>query len=90
MRTFLTLLVVLGSACGSSKPPATPPPANAAPAMVSHKQQTCPDAWYDNAMPGTEPGGQYMIVGGKRVELDQMDVDWVKAHCPVNAPATVQ
>lgn len=60
----------------------------------STAKRVCPDAWYDNRMPGpAEDAGsssQYFIVAGERVELEELDVDWVKANCAVNEPQVVQ
>ncbi len=57
-------------------------------------KQICPDAWYDNQMPGpAEDAGrpsQYFIVNGQRAELNELDVAWVKANCAVNEPQVVQ
>ncbi|HEU5187037.1 MAG TPA: hypothetical protein VFT87_00890 [Candidatus Saccharimonadales bacterium] len=58
-----------------------------------NKRQVCPEAWYDNHMPGpaerTAGSSQYFIVNGQRVEFAELDVDWVKANCSVKEPELV-
>jgi hypothetical protein len=56
-------------------------------------KRICPDAWYDNQMPGvadqeTRPD-EYLIVNGRRAELTDYDVEWIKSHCRINKPTTV-
>lgn len=49
----------------------------------------CPEAWYENQIPGIVREGEvkiiegYMIIDGKRVELDQVDVKWVGENCQI-------
>ncbi|MCX6714771.1 MAG: hypothetical protein NTX72_03080 [Candidatus Uhrbacteria bacterium] len=50
--------------------------------------QTCPEAWYGDQMPKVIGGSrtqtnEYMIMNGKRVEMNQVDVAWVLTHCQV-------
>lgn len=51
--------------------------------------QKCPEAWYENQIPGIVREGDikiiegYMIFDGKRVELDQVDVKWVGENCQI-------
>lgn len=62
--------------------------------FVNHmpKLQACPQAWYRNTMPtGTDVVSQeYFIYDDRRVELDEVDVEWVTVNCSVNAPQEVQ
>lgn len=55
--------------------------------------RVCPEAWFDNRMPGpVDEGGlprEYFIVNGERVETSEMDVEWVRANCEINAPTPV-
>lgn len=58
--------------------------------------QSCPDSWYSNQMPQIVPEGQpiptpesYFIYDGKRVETDQVDVNWVTANCDQKSPQPV-
>lgn len=51
--------------------------------------QKCPDAWYDNQMPRVVREGEvvgtreYLIIDGKRVELSQVDMDWIVQNCQI-------
>ena len=56
----------------------------------SDKLRICPDAWYDNQMPGevTKPR-EYLIINGKRRELDEFDIEWIRNNCAVNKPTIV-
>lgn len=60
----------------------------------NHGQRVCPEAWYDNQMPGTVGDNpaprQYFVVGGERVELGELDVAWIRHNCSVNKPQVVQ
>ena len=52
--------------------------------------QTCPNEWIQNRMPG--PGTnfeEYYIVDGKRRELKEFDLEWVKKNCNIK-PTVVQ
>jgi hypothetical protein len=58
--------------------------------------QSCPEAWYSNQMPQIVPDDQplptpetYFIYNGKRVETNQVDVDWVTANCDQKSPQPV-
>lgn len=62
------------------------------PFVVNNKQnllQVCPEAWIDDQMPMTiDPGTeniprQYFILGGKRRELAEFDMEWVGEHCDI-------
>lgn len=61
-------------------------------------QQICPEAWYEDKMPGINgytgeravESRQYFIVDGKRVGLDELDINWVKTNCSVNSPEIIQ
>lgn len=56
------------------------------------KLQICPDAWYDNQMPGSDQNEvrQYLIVKGRRAEISDYDLNWIKQNCRVNTPTVVQ
>jgi hypothetical protein len=58
------------------------------------KIRTCPDNWYVNRMPGTyaetdDMPNEYMVYEGRRVELRDVDVDWVKENCAVKEPQPI-
>jgi hypothetical protein len=42
-------------------------------------------------MPGppNEVPKEYLVVAGKRRELHEIDIDWVRANCPVKGPEKV-
>jgi hypothetical protein len=97
------LAILFTGACASSGSTAKdsaavtlqPPPASSSSvAANSGKQRVCPDAWYDNAQPG--PSGdkrlpsEYVVVKGKRMELAEVDVEWIKSHCPITGPSKVE
>jgi len=48
----------------------------------------CPDHWYINQMPstaGASPKDQYFVLGGKRLDYQRLDAEWVKLHCQIKA-----
>lgn len=51
----------------------------------------CPEAWYDNQMPGPSASGdrQYLIVEGERRELREFNMKWIQKNCTVNEPDIV-
>lgn len=52
--------------------------------------KTCPEEWIQNRMPG--PGTnfeEYYIIDGKRRELKEFDLEWVKKNCNIK-PTVVQ
>jgi hypothetical protein len=56
--------------------------------------RSCPDGWYINRMPDTyaetdDMPNEYMVYGKQRIELVQVDVDWVKANCQLKEPQPV-
>ena len=58
------------------------------PAAKSQNKTECPDTWVTNMMPSPcgngikcKGPGQYFVVKGKRRELSEYDLDWVKANC---------
>ena len=58
------------------------------------KRQECPKAWIYDAMPGIEddsnrPPREYFIYGDTRVEVNDVDIEWVKANCTVNKASLV-
>ncbi len=59
-------------------------------AVPQNGLQTCPEEWIQNRMPG--PGTnfeEYYIVDGKRRELKEFDLEWVKKNCNIK-PTVVQ
>ncbi|MBX3101336.1 MAG: hypothetical protein KF690_02375 [Bacteroidetes bacterium] len=98
MRPGLLLLVILlcwagSSGCGKSRKlsradvpgqtEGTTPPRD-----LDTLIRVCPEAWYINAMPvAGEPAGQppreYLVIGGRRVEIVQADTAWILQHCDV-------
>jgi hypothetical protein len=59
----------------------------------NQRLRACPQAWYDNQMPGPRSEGessrQYFVYDGKRKELGEVDIEWVKSNCSVNNPQEV-
>lgn len=53
------------------------------------KKRVCPDQWIENRMPGLQPVSQYFIINGKRVAVEQYDIEWIKANCSVDQPQAV-
>jgi hypothetical protein len=56
----------------------------------SNLLKICPEEWIQNRMPG--PGTnfeEYYIVDGKRRELKEFDLEWVKKNCNIK-PTVVQ
>jgi len=58
--------------------------------------QKCPEAWYDNRMPTIvdnptqkQPIRQYLIIGGDRYELSEVDMGWVAKNCSITKPMPV-
>jgi hypothetical protein len=53
--------------------------------------QACPEEWYQNKMPGTTTSevSEYFIYEGKRRELKEFDLEWIKKNCDVK-PQIVQ
>lgn len=52
------------------------------------KLRICPDSWIVNNMPrtmdiGANSPNQYFIIDGKRIEVDEVDTDWVTRNCDV-------
>ena len=46
----------------------------------------CPDEWIENRMPSVEGDNserQYFIFDGKRKEIKNYDLDWIKSSCSV-------
>ena len=47
----------------------------------------CPDRWIEDRMPGPIERmpyeRQYFIVDGKRVEIDELDLNWILIRCPI-------
>lgn len=52
--------------------------------------QVCPDSWIVNRMPriteqdSSGPPSEYFILDGKRRELDEFDVEWIRANCKIS------
>jgi|GEM_PF-1947074 len=57
------------------------------------KKKVCPDEWYVNAMPGpvetanASEKKEYLIIDGKRQEISNYDMEWIKTNCSVNQPS---
>jgi hypothetical protein len=57
--------------------------------------QSCPDNWYQSQMPQivdqlpAPTPSSYFIYNGKRVETDQVNIDWVIANCDQKTPEIV-
>lgn len=73
------------------------PPQAQTPDVVNQngsKLRICPEAWYENRMPvvGGDPNvgyPQYFVVEGERVEVEEMDVEWVVENCDIKSPMPV-
>lgn len=53
--------------------------------------RVCPEEWIQNKMPSTnstEPN-EYFILDGKRKELKEFDLEWIKSNCTIK-PTIVQ
>ena len=63
------------------------------PAPKKELIRTCPEQWYKDEMPTSEPrpeeNREYFIIGSKRVEKKDVDVEWVEANCSVNEPQII-
>lgn len=79
---LIALLIVFLSACCAKK----------------HKDvhqvillQVCPDEWIQNKMPSTDAqsANEYFIYEGKRREIKEFDMEWVKKNCSIK-PQIVQ
>lgn len=61
--------------------------------VITTKKRVCPDAWYDNQMPGivgpSEPPRQYLVINGKRAELADYDIEWIKNNCQISKPTVL-
>jgi len=58
------------------------------------KIQTCPEAWYINRMPSTDPSAatppnQYLIINAKRVEVADVDTNWIRKNCNIKQASPV-
>jgi len=53
--------------------------------------RVCPEEWIQNKMPGLEEqeAKEYFILDGKRRELKEFDMEWVKKNCTIK-PQIVQ
>ncbi len=61
-------------------------------AGTAGKLQKCPQAWIVNKMPATSKSNlpeQYFVLDGKRRDLSEFDLDWVKKNCDLK-PQIVQ
>ncbi len=77
------LYIVVVSCCAKKK--------NAQNTTSSIGLQVCPDEWIQNKMPGTggtEPN-EYFVLEGKRRELKEFDLSWIKKNCNIK-PQIVQ
>ncbi len=53
--------------------------------------QVCPEEWIQNKMPSTDAqsANEYFIYEGKRREIKEFDMEWVKKNCTIK-PQIVQ
>ena len=96
----LTLALLLSGffmACASTKPPPdTDLSQSGTPVRLrtTAKVRSCPDGWFDDAMPGPTSEkaapSEYMTYGGKRVEVETVDLDWVKQNCSKKSASRVE
>lgn len=63
---------------------------NAQTTTNSEKLKVCPDEWIDNQMPGigiidddTQKRRMYFILNGKRMEMSEFDIEWVRNNCNI-------
>lgn len=47
---------------------------------IKGKLRICPEHWYEDYMP-PDPPRQYFVVDGKRREVAEIDVEWIKQNC---------
>lgn len=56
----------------------------------STKIKECPDAWYENKMPGPDnKTEEYLVFEGERKEIANYDLEWVQQNCEVNKSEAV-
>ena len=61
----------------------------------SNKKRVCPDVWVWDKMPQTvipsrsPQSQQYFEINGKRVEIKDYDLDWIRENCLVKKPQIV-
>lgn len=47
--------------------------------------RVCPDEWIQNKMPGpdSQQTNEYFILDGKRREIKEFDMEWLKKNCDI-------
>lgn len=56
----------------------------------STKIKKCPDAWYENRMPGSDnKTEEYLVFEGERKEIAHYDLEWIQQNCEVNKSEAV-
>lgn len=79
---FLVSFAIVSCCSKKNKQP------NASPSALL---QVCPEEWIQNKMPGPESDElkEYFIFEGKRRELKEFDLAWIKKNCNIK-PQIVQ
>lgn len=79
---FLVSFTIVSCCAKKNKQP------NASPSALL---QVCPEEWIQNKMPGTDDqeAKEYFILEGKRREIKEFDMVWVKKNCNIK-PQIVQ
>lgn len=48
----------------------------------SLKIKRCPEHWFEDRQPVSSPN-QYLIVNGKRAEVEDYDMNWIQQNCSI-------
>lgn len=80
---FISILFIVISSCCAKKKNIS--------GNSSALLRVCPEEWIQNKMPGIEgqEAKEYFILEGKRREIKEFDLEWVKKNCSVK-PSVVQ
>ena len=83
--TFLIIFVLSGCNTPNEKENDKNKQENPISIPQSEKIKKCPDEWVINKMPTTGPkkDEQYLIVDGKRQEIENFDIDWIESNCKI-------
>ncbi len=73
---ILLLVVLINSCCAKKKKES---------GLSSNLLKVCPEEWIQNKMPGpdTQQQNEYFILEGKRRELKEFDLEWIKKNCDI-------
>jgi hypothetical protein len=81
IASFFLLTLILSACCAKKN-------------AIIHQHsllQVCPEEWIQNKMPSTDAqsANEYFIYEGKRREIKEFDMEWVKKYCTIK-PQIVQ